>query len=182
MVRIDENNANQLLAGGEPVFGITKFSDRSPEELARLRMNPETAERLAHAHEELRRTVPVYQSKPGALPSDIDWREKGAVGAVRNQGQCGSCWAFSTAETVESFWYLAGHSPLVPLSVQQIVSCDSADDNCHGGFPLSGYKYITQAGGLMSERDYPYVSGKGDVPPCNFTKSAVRLLFMLALD
>ena len=57
------------------------------------------------------------------LPESFDWRDQGAVSEVKNQGQCGSCWAFSTTEEIESVWILSG-KPAQILSEQQIVDCN----------------------------------------------------------
>lgn len=172
---------NQL--GGTPAFGITKYSDWSREEIKQYLL---PGVRFPHDHgitkEKIIRSTknnPVKGSgtSPSSLstgvPVDLDWRDKGAVTPVRNQGlKCGSCWAHSASQTVESLWYLAGKG-LPSLSVQQLVSCDSDDEACRGGFPISAYRYISKAGGLEGESTYPYVSGMGDVPPCAFNKSNV---------
>jgi len=93
-----------------------------------------------------------------AAPAAVDWREKGAVTPVKDQGQCGSCWAFSATEQIESQWILAGH-PMTKFSPQQIVSCDKKDDGCNGGDTLTAYKYVMKAGGMASSASYPYASG-----------------------
>jgi len=96
-----------------------------------------------------------------ALPSSFDWNNKaGVVSQVYNQEQCGSCWAFSATETIESVWALAGNS-LVSLSEQQIVDCDSTDDGCNGGWPYDAYQYIESAGGQEPLADYPYTAEDG---------------------
>jgi len=78
---------------------------------------------------------------------------------VKNQEQCGSCWAFSVTENIESMWILAGKSNnSLALAPQQIVDCDTVDDGCEGGDPPTAYEYIIEAGGLESEQDYPYIA------------------------
>eukprot|EP01060_Flectonema_neradi_P018854 TRINITY_DN257_c0_g1_i5.p1 TRINITY_DN257_c0_g1~~TRINITY_DN257_c0_g1_i5.p1 ORF type:complete len:626 (+),score=156.83 TRINITY_DN257_c0_g1_i5:48-1925(+) len=104
----------------------------------------------------------------------VDWRQKGAVTAVKNQGSCGSCWAFSTTGNVEGQWFLAGNK-LTSLSEEQLVACDKIDDGCNGGLPTNAYKYIVEAGGLESEEDYKYTSGEGRVGSCEFEKSKVAV-------
>jgi hypothetical protein len=83
--------------------------------------------------------------------------------------QCGSCWAFSAVEQIESAWFLAGN-PLVDFAPQQVVSCDVGGDDyaCNGGDTPTAYQYIEKAGGLALETDYPYTSGKdGTDGKCN---------------
>ena len=78
----------------------------------------------------------LSDSEVRAAPVSADWRTMGAVTPVKNQGQCGSCWSFSTTGSMEGQWKIAGNA-LTPLSEQTLVSCDRDDDNlgCGGGFP-----------------------------------------------
>jgi C1A family cysteine protease len=94
-----------------------------------------------------------------------------AVTAVKNQGQCGSCWAFSVTENIESMWILAGKAnSSIALAPQQIVDCDNSDDGCNGGEPPTAYQYVINAGGLETNESYPYTAEGGS---CTFSKSLV---------
>jgi len=108
------------------------------------------------------------------LGATQDWRTKGAVTAVKDQAQCGSCWAFSTTEAIESYAFLAGQ-PLKILSPQQINSCDKNDGGCNGGNTETAYRYVESAGGLELEADYPYTSGTGRTGTCKFDASKIAI-------
>jgi len=154
---------------GAPIYGITKFSDLTPEEFAETHLmknfNPTLKQR--NIQEERRKKQRLFQLPSGfTIPTDFDWRTKGAVTDVYDQGMCGSCWAFSATETVESQWFLAGHT-IVDLSVQQIVDCDKGrgDEGCNGGDTPTAYQYVMSAGGMDSDQDYPYT---GEDDQCAF--------------
>jgi len=96
-------------------------------------------------------------------PSEIDWVSKGAVTPVKDQGQCGSCWSFSSTGALEGAYFLKTGS-LESFSEQNLVSCDNfrnggTDMGCHGGLMDSAFKWTQKNGGLCTEADYPYVSG-----------------------
>jgi len=86
------------------------------------------------------------------------------VGAVRNQGSCGSCWAFATIESFEDRLCIAGKaSPLVPRSPQYLLDCDTAESGCNGGNPNSAWSFLVKYGS-PSEACYPYQGAKKACP------------------
>jgi len=94
-----------------------------------------------------------------AAPDTFSWNAQGKLTAVKDQRQCGSCWAFSATENIESVWMIAkGLTPstMIPLAPQQIVDCDKQDGGCNGGDTPTAYEYVIKAGGMDSESSYPY--------------------------
>lgn len=100
------------------------------------------------------------------LPDSVDWRSKGAVTKVKNQGQCGSCWTFATTGALES-WYQINHNTLLSFSEQQLVDCDKSNDGCDGGDPAEALSY-TADNGVELEATYPYTAVDGT---CKFKKA-----------
>ncbi|XP_043707839.1 vignain-like [Telopea speciosissima] len=107
-------------------------------------------------------------------PSSIDWRTNGAVTPVKNQGQCGSCWAFSTVVAIEGINQIKTQN-LVPLSEQQLVDCDRGDQNqgCNGGLMEYAFEYIKNNGGITTEDIYPYTAQSGT---CDVSKENAPLV------
>ncbi|XP_039145600.1 cysteine protease XCP1-like [Dioscorea cayenensis subsp. rotundata] len=95
------------------------------------------------------------------LPKSMDWRKKGAVTAVKNQGACGSCWAFSTVAAVEGINQIVTGN-LTSLSEQELIDCDTEfNSGCNGGLMDYAFSYIASKGGLHTEDDYPYIMEEG---------------------
>jgi len=102
----------------------------------------------------------------------FDWRDYGAVNAVMDQGQCGSCWSFSTVANVEGV-YFQQFGKLWKLSEEELVSCDHYDSGCNGGLPANTALWLmTKKVGLETEADYPY---HGKVERCSLKSSLGRV-------
>eukprot|EP00698_Gefionella_okellyi_P005486 TRINITY_DN15017_c0_g1_i1.p1 TRINITY_DN15017_c0_g1~~TRINITY_DN15017_c0_g1_i1.p1 ORF type:complete len:344 (+),score=50.60 TRINITY_DN15017_c0_g1_i1:56-1033(+) len=142
-------------------YAVNKFADLTEMEFRDLYLSKAVPDTSSFVKAE---TVPSND-----IPAAWDWTNQGAVTPVKNQGQCGSCWAFSTTGNVEGQWFLT-HKNLPSLSEQQLVDCDKTDDGCSGGLPSNAYEYIMGAGGLMSEDAYPYTAVDGN---CVFQASQV---------
>jgi C1A family cysteine protease len=148
-------------AGDDAEYGMTPVSDRFPEELFSKIEVPEV-----DGNEPA--TEPTAE-EVAALPTTWDSRNKGWIPAVRNQGQCGSCWAFSAAATMSANYAKKhGGSPLI-LSEQQLVDCSPSDHGCNGGWPLSTFAYAQK--GVELDSAYPYRATTGT---CKFDASKVK--------
>jgi cysteine peptidase B len=165
--------AQEQLKNPKARFGVTKFSDLSPEEFRGYYLLPEGS----FANYVAPPAKTVFDPTPGPIgitpdPTNFDWGSSGCVTPVYNQGQCGSCWAFSATETIESYWCLAGNA-LTQLSMEQIVDCDTNgnDEGCGGGFPTGAYSYVEGAGGIEDYNDYPYTAGGGESGSCNYNQA-----------
>ncbi|CAN1314690.1 Cysteine proteinase 15A [Linum perenne] len=153
------------------VHGITKFMDLTPKEFRQQHLGMRKLQVPSDANK-----APVLPTKD--LPTDFDWRDHGAVGKVKDQGSCGSCWSFSVTGALEGAHFLST-GKLVSLSEQQLVDCDhecdpsqygACDAGCNGGLMTSAYEYTLKAGGLEREEDYPYTGTDGT---CKFDKNKI---------
>jgi cathepsin L len=93
-------------------------------------------------------------------PTSVDWRSKGAVTGVKDQGQCGSCWSFSTTGAIEGAQKIATGS-LVSLSEQELVDCDTGNYGCGGGWPIDAMAWVIKNNGIDTESSYPYTAKDG---------------------
>ncbi|KAK3166271.1 hypothetical protein QOZ80_1AG0043660 [Eleusine coracana subsp. coracana] len=94
------------------------------------------------------------------LPKSVDWRQRGAVTAVKNQGRCGSCWAFSAVVAMEGINAIRT-GKLVSLSEQELIDCDTAEDGCQGGLMENAFEFVKRHGGVTTEAAYPYRAANG---------------------
>jgi C1A family cysteine protease len=156
ILKFNQENSDVKLA-------INKFADLTATEFK--------ANHASCAHAETNeRFVEENTYEPvhwGVLPASVDWRNKGAVTPVKDQGQCGSCWTFSTTGVLEGRYFL-DNNQLLSFSEQQIVDCATdAGQGCEGGWPYLAVEYAIK-NGLELESDYPYTAQDGT---CAFASS-----------
>lgn len=154
----------QALDRGTAQYGITKFSDLTEEEFHTIYLNP-------LLQKESGGKMSLAKSINDLAPPEWDWRKKGAVTEVKDQGMCGSCWAFSVTGNVEGQWFL-NRGTLLSLSEQELLDCDKMDKACMGGLPSNAYTAIKNLGGLETEDDYGY---QGHVQACNFSTQMAKV-------
>ncbi len=137
-------------------MAVNKFADLTPKEFA--------ARYTGGLNKPVRRLRKqgVSLVNTTALPTSVDWEAKGAVTPVKNQEQCGSCWAFSTTGSVEGAWFIS-KGQLVSLSEQQLVDCSGPEGNqgCNGGLMDYAFQYIIDNKGITTEAAYPYTAADG---------------------
>jgi C1A family cysteine protease len=156
-------------------YNITKFADMSREEFRKYPCGVNKLSELNYKRPNFTPVIAEPEVFSQAVPVSWDWVARGAVTPVKDQQQCGSCWAFSTIGNAEGVWHLAGNK-LVGLSEEQIVSCSTTDYGCEGGWPfwaLTDMLASPYSGRLDTEKSYPYTSGNGDNGVCNFKTTNV---------
>jgi cathepsin L len=130
---------------------INEFADLSSSEFAAIFNGYRSGPRNGDLH-----------VASGAPQADVDWRQKGAVTHVKNQGQCGSCWSFSATGSIEGAHKIKT-GQLVSFSEQNLVDCSQAQGNmgCNGGLMDYAFKYVISNRGLDTESSYPYEARQG---------------------
>jgi len=137
-------------------MGMNGFGDMSSVEFKRTHTG------LNYVKRDYLRSKNAAAADVHAPPASVDWRNKNAVTPVKNQGQCGSCWAFSATGSMEGAWAISKNS-LQSLSEQQLVDCSQAQGNqgCNGGLMDQAFEYVISANGITSETQYPYTAEDG---------------------
>ncbi len=134
-------------------MGINQFTDLTPEEFK---------SQYVSGYKPLQSFgCETFSSSDSNTHSSVDWTKNGVVNSVRDQGQCGSCWAFATTANAESVWAIS-KGELLDLSEEFLVDCASGvgyfNLGCNGGQPDSAFKYMIN-NGQCTETSYPYTSG-----------------------
>jgi hypothetical protein len=156
-------------------LGLNEFADLTWEEFASTRLGFRGADKARLATANAAAAAPAakqpYRYADVELKDRVDWREAGAVTEVKNQGACGSCWAFSATGAVEGVNAIKT-GKLVSLSEQELVDCDTTTGNagCGGGLMDYAFEWIKNNGGIDTERDWGYWSSWGMGTWCNRRK------------
>jgi C1A family cysteine protease len=160
-----------LEAPGGARFGMTQFSDLTETEFRSKYLLPKDFS--VTYNPQPTGVAPQAVQKFNPDPTNWNWFiQKGVCTPVYNQGQCGSCWAFSATEEIESMCALAGHN-LTQLSMEQIVDCDTSCYGCGGGWPYLAYEYVESCGGIDTYASYPYTAEGGNSGQCQFNANNV---------
>jgi len=164
---IDQHNAEFEAGLHTFTLGVNQFTDMATSEVNGL-MNGYVMPKSRHATATF-----VELDNTTTLPTTVDWRTKGAVTKVKNQGQCGSCWAFSTTGSLEG-QHAIKKSALLSFSEQQLVDCAGGkwgNHGCQGGLMDLAFKYIKGVGGIEAEAAYPYMPRHKAVRPVSLSSS-----------
>jgi C1A family cysteine protease len=140
-------------------YGVTKFADMTEEEFMQYPCGGVLSKKQARSTR-IVGLPPVSTPATSAAPDNFDWTTQGAVTPVKDQGQCGSCWAFSTIGNIEGAWFLAGN-PLTSLAESELVDCSTTDYGCSGGWPFWALTDVLASpynGRIATEASYPYVA------------------------
>ncbi len=141
-------------------MAINKFTDLTEQEFSELYLPNGLS---MHSKQDKKIRLQFFgRNEFDKAPETIDWRAAGKVASPGDQSSCGSCWAFTTASTIESLISIKTNAAPVKLSVQHLVDCDQTNFGCAGGWMLDAYDY-TKSRGLIKEEDYPrkYSANKG---------------------
>jgi len=143
-------------------IGVNQYADMTSQEMANKLNGYRPINRV--------KNVRPLKLSPSA-PTSLDWNAKGAVTAIKDQGQCGSCWSFSATGSIEGAVFLKSGN-LTSLSEQQLMDCSTKYGNqgCNGGLMDDAFKYAIACGGLEAEASYPYETAQGK---CRFNASLV---------
>jgi len=164
----DIRNNAEMKVGGSAIHGITRFSDMSQSEFQSTFLKTDIS--LKPKDDPVQANI-----TQGTTATVVNWAGIYTT-PVKNQAQCGGCWAFSAAEQIESDAMRVLKLNYI-LSPEQIIQCDTGngDNGCNGGYPSHAYTYVHKAGGIEQESDYPYTSGNGKTGTCSVNSSKFKV-------
>jgi C1A family cysteine protease len=141
-------------------MGVNQFTDLTPEEFKAQFVGGLKQDVGSYG-------CKTYSSSASGAPSSMDWRSKGAVTSVKNQGQCGSCWTFSSTGAIEGAWAIS-KGALINLSEQELVDCAGlkyGSNGCNGGQMEGAFKFVIE-NGQCELSSYPYTAVDGTCQKC----------------
>jgi len=155
---IEKHNAEYEAGQYSFALALNKFADMTNAEY-RVRMNGfKLPAKRKLAKSPLKEDGMIFEIPDNVtIPDSVDWRKEGYVTKVKDQGSCGSCWAFSATGSLEGQHYKQT-GKLVSLSEQNLVDCDvnGDDEGCNGGYMDAAFQYIETNKGIDTEASYPY--------------------------
>ncbi|XP_023310816.1 cathepsin L-like proteinase [Anoplophora glabripennis] len=173
LVTIQEHNEKYAKGETSYYMGVTPFADLTPTEFISMLNSSRPIPDL--------KLKPLVDVDASAAPSAIDWRDKGVVSEVKNQGGCGGCWAFSATGAMEAAYAIKTGNH-ISLSEQNLIDCSTSYGNsgCSGGTIHSAFQYVMEVG-IQAESDYAYQGRDGS---CSYSqsKSVLKISNYVALS
>lgn len=162
-----ESNPNRTFT-----LAVNKFADLTSQEFHQLYTGFNEVSRPFIRSQNLH----VFPTASLSLPSSVNWTADGKVTPVKDQGQCGSCWSFSTTGSIEGAYAIENNAGPISLSEQELVDCSAAEGNegCAGGLMDQGFEFVIKNKGLCTEKAYPYTASDGQCKESTCT-SAVTI-------
>ncbi|KAG8043748.1 hypothetical protein GUJ93_ZPchr0458g22853 [Zizania palustris] len=165
---VDQHNAAADAGVHSFRLGLNRFADLTNDEYRAaylgMKNKPQRDRKVSNRY---------LAADDEALPESVDWRKKGAVADIKDQGGCGSCWAFSAIAAVEGINQIVT-GDLIALSEQELVDCDTSyNEGCNGGLMDYAFEFIINNGGIDTESDYPY---KGSDNRCDVNRKNAKVV------
>jgi len=166
--QIIEHNA----ANSSWTQGTNQFTASTADEMASILTYRQSSNAESQSNEETKHNLQSYQTQTN--PTSVNWVTANKVSAIKNQGNCGSCWSFSSTGAIEIANAIKHNTTVIPLSEQQLIDCSTSYGNqgCNGGSMYEAFAYTKANGGLASEAAYPYKYVNGVTSPASTCQSS----------
>ena len=173
--RVFKRNLRILDSNVNDVEGITTFFDMTENEFARTYLNLDITILDTIKYDLVREKEVIF-----GAPENFNWVDEGALGDIKDQKSCGSCWAFSTIGNLEGLYHIK-YSEDLRFSEQQLVDCDTYDSECNGGLMERTFQWLEKNNGLGLESEYPYI-GRKQKCSADQSKNKVKVASYIKLD
>merc|ERR1712055_1031570 len=154
LAKISQHNEEYAVGEHSWKMGVNQFADLTHDEFMAMQ---------TLRVPDMPKAKKPYQMESKVMASSVDWRDQGYVTAVKDQGQCGSCWSFGAVASIEAA-HAEKYGSTVQMSEQQVVDCDNRNSGCNGGWYDTAWQYVSEEGGIDATPDYPYTGREGS---CN---------------